>query len=57
MNGYQRNTPEMTADEHPAVERELMRAEAGDAVPVVPETVTLAQMNEANKQRWATGPA
>lgn len=57
MNGYQRNTPDMTADEHPAVERELMRAEAGDAVPVVPETVTLAQMNAENKKRWATGPA
>jgi len=57
VNGYQRNTPDMTADEHPAVERELMRAEAGDAVPVVPETVTLSQMNAENKKRWATGPA
>ena len=57
MNAYQRNTPPMTADEGESVAREIKRAETGDAVEIVPETVTLATMNAENKQRWATGPA
>lgn len=53
---FQRNTPAMSADEGPAVAEELARAQSGDAVSIVPVSVSLATMNAENQKRWATGP-
>lgn len=56
MNPVQHNTPEMTADESPAAARELRSARAGDAVEVVPVSVSFETMNAENRARWAIGP-